>query len=46
MLAMRGEIDLYTSPAPQRDGPLVRLPWFMARESAAFWVYWLRGWTP
>lgn len=46
MLAMHDGLDLVTSPSPQRDGPLVRLPYFMARESAAFWFYWARAWTP
>jgi uncharacterized SAM-binding protein YcdF (DUF218 family) len=40
--AGRAGLALYTVPAPQGQ-PLKALPWFMARETAAWWVYWARG---
>jgi uncharacterized SAM-binding protein YcdF (DUF218 family) len=42
--AGRAGLALYTVPAPQGQ-PLRALPWFMARETAAWWVYWARGRT-
>jgi vancomycin permeability regulator SanA len=40
--AGRMGLDLYTVPSLQRR-PLRALPWFVARETAAWWVYWGRG---
>lgn len=42
--AARAGLALCTVPAPQGQ-PLRALPWFMARETAAWWVYWVRGRT-
>jgi vancomycin permeability regulator SanA len=40
--ACRAGLDLCTVPAPQGQ-PLRALPWFMARETAAWWLYWARA---
>jgi uncharacterized SAM-binding protein YcdF (DUF218 family) len=40
--ACRAGLDLCTVPAPQGQ-PLRALPWFVARETAAWWVYWARA---
>ena len=42
--ASRADLDLCTVPAPQ-GYPLRKLPWFVARETAAWWAYWARGST-
>lgn len=42
MAFQRANRTAYTVPAIE-SYPLTRLPWFMGREVAAFWVYWLRG---
>ena len=38
-------LTAFTVPA-QVTRPLTKLPWFMAREVAAFWLYYLRGIVP
>lgn len=42
LAADRAGLALYTIPAPQ-ERPLQGLPWFMAREVAACWVYYIRA---
>lgn len=36
-------VRVRTVPASMRGRPLAGLPYFMAREAAALWVYWARG---
>ena len=42
MAAQQAGLDLRTVPAPQQR-PLNNLPLYLARESAAFWAYYLAG---
>lgn len=40
---LRAGLEVRTVPAVE-SRPLARMPWFVAREVPAFWVYWARSW--
>jgi uncharacterized SAM-binding protein YcdF (DUF218 family) len=42
MTYQQAGMEVYTVPAKERY-TLTKMPWLMAREVAAFWVYWARG---